>query len=136
MRIDPADPRAYLLAFYPEATIAPLDHVVLTAEPLVARVVHGVWIASCSCGARGLPTPGCVVFMDTPLGWCVRCSNRGWGGGWRRVVVPPEDDRRVIEAILRARPDPTTRNWRPGETVGDLAVENRAHGCPVVEEVG
>lgn len=125
------DPRAYLLACYPKATIAPLDHVTGTAEPLVARVNHGTWIASCSCGARGLPTPGMVVFLDVPLGWCVRCGNQGWGGGWRRVVAPPLDERRAIEAVLLLRPNVEDRNWEPGETVAVLVAQNREHGDPI-----
>src|SRR5436190_950102 len=94
---DTSSPRSYLLACYPKAAIPPLDHVVLTAEPLVARVNHGIWIASRSCGApprpdlTGMPNPGCVVFLEIPLGWCVRCGNRPWGGGWRRVIIPPPD---------------------------------------------
>jgi hypothetical protein len=125
------DLRAYLLTCYPKAEIPPMDHVVLTAAPLVARVNHGMWIASCSCGAKGLPTPGCVVFLDSPLGWCVRCGNRAWGGGWRWIVVPGEGERREIEAVLSCRGNPADRNWSPGETVEMLMAENWAHGDPV-----
>jgi hypothetical protein len=123
-----ADPRAYSLAFYADPIPPPLDQVAATASPLVAEVNHGVWIAPCSCGARGLPSPGCVVFLEQPLGWCVRCRNRAWGGGWRRIVVPPDDERVAIEAALLARPDPTTRSWLPGETVAELRRENAEHG--------
>jgi hypothetical protein len=126
-------PRAYLLACYPEATIPSLERVSSTAEPMVARVNHGVWIAPCSCGASSdrLPAPGCIVWLDTPLGWCVRCGNRAWGGGWRPVVVPAEQERRLIEAVLDCRPHHEDRNWEPGETVDDLCEQNRAHGDPV-----
>jgi hypothetical protein len=122
-----ADPRASSLAFYAEPVPPPLDQVAATAEPLVAEVNHGIWIAPCSCGARNLPAPGCVVFLALPLGWCIRCQNRAWGGGWRRIVVPPEDERAAIEAALLVRPDPMTRNWLPGETVADLLRENDEH---------
>lgn len=128
------DPRTYLLAFYPDAVIPPLGHVVLTAEPMVARVNWGQWIASCSCGAPtrpgdpGVPSPGCVVFFDAPLGFCVRCGNRPWGGGWRRIAVPDPETRAGIEAALVYRPEIPTRNWEPGEAVADLIAENRAHG--------
>lgn len=131
---DVGDPRSYLQACYPRATIAPLDHVVGTAAPLVARVNHGIWIASCSCGAprlEGAPTPGCVVFLEHLVGWCVRCGNRSWGGGWRHVVAPPPDERRRIEAVLLCRPNPGDRNWEPSETVADLIAQNREHGDPV-----
>lgn len=125
------DLRAYLAACYPLAVIPPLDHVVATSAPLVARVNHGIWIASCSCGARGAPTPGCVVFLDSPLGWDVRCGNRPWGGGWRPIVVPDSEERRLIEAVLDCRPNVVDRNWEPGETVADLVGQNREHGDPV-----
>ena len=127
------DLRSHLLACHPNAEIPPLDHVVLTAEPMVARVNHGIWIASCSCGAPAnkVPTPGCVVFLGSPFGWCVRCNNRAWGGGWRRIVVPPEHERRLIEAVLLCRQNVGDRNWEPVETVELLAAENAAHGDPV-----
>lgn len=125
------DPREYLLAFYPEAPIPPLTHVVATATPMVARVNHGVWKASCECGAKGLPTPGLVVFVDQPWGWCVRCGNQGSGHGWRRVIVPPPEERRRIVAVLLCRPRVEDRNWEPGETVADLIAENLAHGDPI-----
>lgn len=129
------EPRGYLLACYPKASIAPLDRVVRTAEPMIGRVNHGRWIASCSCGMPGsLPTPGCIVFLDGPwalLGWCVRCGNQGWGGGWRRIVVPPPEERARIEAVLLCRPNVEDRNWEPDETVADLLAQNREHGDPV-----
>lgn len=128
---DVGDPRSYLLACYPKASIPPLTHVVATAAPMVARVNHGIWIASCSCGAKGTPTPGCVVFVNNPWGWCVRCGNQAWGGGWRRVVVPDVDTRAQIEAVLLCRPNPQHRNWEPAETIADLITQNREHGDPV-----
>ena len=128
-----SDPRSYLLACYPDTSIPPLTHVVATAAPMVARINHGKWIASCTCGAprNVVPTPGCIVFLAVLLGWCVRCGNRPWGGGWRTVIVPPQDERVQIEAVLTCRPDPATRNWEPGETVADLIRENREHGDPI-----
>ena len=123
--------RTSLLACYPKISIPPLDHVVLTSTPMIARVNHGIWIASCSCGAKGVPTPGCIVFLDTPYGWCVRCGNQAWGHGWRPIIIPTEHERRLIEAILMCRPNPENHNWSPDETIEMLAVENVAHGCPV-----
>ena len=128
---DMSDPRSYLLTCYPQATIAPLGHVVLTAEPLLARVNHGIWIASCSCGVPrlpGVPTPGMIVFLDVLLGWCVRCGNQAWGRGWRRVVAPPPEERQRIEAVLLLRPNVEDRNWESTETVADLIAQNLAHG--------
>lgn len=126
-----ADPRSFLLACYPGASIPPLTHVVETAAPLVARVNHGRWIASCSCGARKLPSPGCLVFLDNLLGWCLRCGNQAWGGGWRRVVAPDADERARIEAVLECRPNVEDRNWEVTETLDDLIADNIAHGDPI-----
>ena len=124
----PYDPRTYLLAFHPEADIPPLDDVAEGASPLVAEVNHGTWIAPCSCGAPGLPAPGCVVFLDAPLAWCVRCSNAETSGRWRPVLLPPDDERVAIEAVLACRPQAGDRNWEPTETVADLVAQNVEHG--------
>lgn len=127
------DPAEYLRRFYPKATIPPTDHAVLTAVPLVASINHGHWVAACPCGARGLPAPGCVVFLDVLLGWCVQCSNQAIGRGWRPIVVPPIEKRRRIEAVLACRPRVEDRNWESYETVEDLLAQNRAHGDPVAD---
>lgn len=37
-------------------------------------------------------------------------------------------DRTEIERLLMDRPDPSSRNWSPGETVFDLTAENIRHG--------
>lgn len=128
---DVGDPRSYLLACYPKATIAPISHVAETAQPMVARINHGRWIASCSCGAKGTPTPGTLVFLAYALGWCVRCGNQAWGGGWRRVAVPPPDVLAQIDAVLSCRPNVGDRNWEPHETVADLISQNLENGDPV-----
>lgn len=124
------DPRSYLLAFHPEieASIPPLDYIMLTADPLIARVNSGVWIASCPCGAEGIPAPGGVVWFDMPLVWCIRCGNQGVGGGWRPITVPPEEERQRIEAVLLCRPNPADRNWEPSESVEVLMQQNLEHG--------
>lgn len=122
------DPRSYLLAFHPDAEIPPLDQIDADAVPMTAAINHGTWVARCACGAPGVPSPGCVVFLDAPLGWCVRCGNAAASGCWRPVLLPPADERAAIEAVLACRPDIATRNWAPGETVADLVAENAAHG--------
>lgn len=132
--VNAADPRSLLLACHPASSIPPLTHVVATATPLVARINHGVWIASCSCGAKGMPSPGCVVFLDQLVGWCVRCGNQGWGGGWRPVVAPGPAERALIEAVLLCRPNVGDRNWESSETLADLIAQNREHGDPVPPE--
>lgn len=131
------DPRELLLRMYPgaAAVIPPLSQVVGTARPLVARINHGIWIASCDCGAPAnkIPTPGCVVFLDRLLGWCIRCQNGATGRGWRPVAVPPPELRAAIEAVLLCRPNVEDRNWEPDETLDDLIAQNREHGDPVPE---
>lgn len=128
-----ADPRAYLLAFYPQAPIPPISHVVRTARPMTARINHGLWIASCECGARGVPAPGCVVWISLPLGFCIRCLNRAWGGGWRPILLPPPDIRDEIERLLSLRAAVTDRNWSPDESIEDLIREQIEHGEPIWE---
>ena len=133
MTVPATDPREYLLAFYPKASIPPLDHVVATARPMIARVNHGVWIASCECGARGAPAPGLVVWLAIPFGFCLRCLNRSWGGGWRPVVVPPPADRAAIEAVLLCRPNLEDRNWEVHESIDDLICQNIEAGDSIPE---
>jgi hypothetical protein len=135
MPTPPIDLRAYLLAFYPLARIASTRHVNRSAVPMTARINHGVWIASCECGAEGHPSPGCVVYLDNPIGWCVRCGNRAHGGMWRPIMVPGADERAAIEAVLLCRPSLSDRNWQPGETVDELIAQNLAHGDPIPEVV-
>jgi hypothetical protein len=125
---DPAaDLRALLLAFSPEAAIPPMAEADDGAIPLAAEVNHGTWIAPCPCGAERLPAPGCVVWLAQPRAWCVRCGNAATAGRWRPILLPAPPERAAIEALLDRRPDAATRNWTPGETVDDLAAENRAH---------
>lgn len=130
----PLDPREYLLASYPalEAVVPPLTNVVGTAAPLLARVNHGRWIASCDCGAPRdkVPTPGGVVFLGQPVVWCLRCQNGGTGRGWRQVAVPGPELRAQIAAVLLCRPHVEDRNWEPSETVAELLAQNREHGDP------
>lgn len=94
----------------------PPDQIADT-EPLAARIMHGWWIVDCpSC--RGAD----FVWLDRPLQWCGSCGNAALGGSWRRVTLP--ENRQEIEAALLARPDQTTRNWFPHETVTNLLAEN------------
>jgi hypothetical protein len=63
--------------------------------------------------------------------FCFGCYNIIHTGLPRRVTYPVDEVRGRVEALLLARPDPSTRNWLPSETVEDLAIENIAHGLPV-----
>jgi hypothetical protein len=128
--VDDGGPRGLLLAFYPEADIAPMADVDDGASPMTAEINHGVWIARCPCRTPGDPAPGCIVWTAAPLGWCVRCGNETAGWRWRRILLPGPDERAAIEAALVVRPV-EHRNWTPGETVAELLAENAVHGLGV-----
>lgn len=44
------------------------------------------------------------------------------------VIWPPETVVQGVERLLSLRPDVSTRNWWPGETLHDLLADNMAHG--------
>lgn len=44
------------------------------------------------------------------------------------VIWPSIDMVNGVERLLMMRPDPSTRNWHPGETLHDLMWENGEHG--------
>jgi hypothetical protein len=119
-----SDPRTYLVRL--GYTPPHLGAVARRAEPLPVVVNHGVLVALDGCGVREGVHGGGVVWRSWGYVWCPLCGNRATGRRWRPVAYP--DDFEAIEAALRARPDPTTRNWTPGETVADLLDENREHG--------
>jgi len=88
-----------------------------------AEVNHGRWIITCptaGCGGAVVACKADMVFM------CPYCANRDNNGSWYRVVFPR--DKAQIEAQLIKRPDARKRNWEIGETVTDLANENKARG--------
>lgn len=75
--------------------------------------------------------------------WAAQCGRCPWGGRLQRftsnfdcpfcgafneVIWPSEDMVYGVERILMMRPDPSTRNWFPGETLNDLMWENGIHG--------
>lgn len=82
-----------------------------------ARVNHGRWIVDC-------PDPDCtcavMVASDDLRFVCPVCAY-----GIFTVALPPEAE--DIEKTLVERPVPATRNWSPGESVGDLRRENKEH---------
>lgn len=86
-----------------------------------ARVNWSRWIVDC-------PTPYCRGAMGVLPGddmvWCSDC------GCMTTSIVWPADPE-GIELILSMRPDWTTRNWEPGESLEDLLVENITHGHDV-----
>lgn len=99
-----------------------------TAEPAVARVDHGRWIADCQatgCAAANYLLPGLPYL-------CGECFNWEIDHRWRPVVWP--NRKTDVEGLLLERPnpkpwqDPAKRNWHPPETVEDLQAENDAMG--------
>lgn len=89
-------------------------------DPLEAYVNHGRWVVECEChGAQR-------VDFNHPVYFCLSCENRAFGGRMRPIIIP--ENYKEIEAALLLRPDETTRNWLPGETVADLLHENEQHG--------
>jgi len=89
---------------------------------LSAFINEGRWIAECPTGDGN----AFVVSRNSDLFWCGICGNRTTAGSWIRVRFPP--GKAAIERLLMHRPDERNRNWLPGETVANLARENRAHG--------
>lgn len=75
--------------------------------------------------------------------WAARCGLCPWGTDLRRltpyieclfcgtvteVIWPSDSMMDAVERLLMMRPDPSTRNWFPHETLHDLMFENGAHG--------
>ena len=80
---------------------------------LVAYLNHGRWVADCECRA------GILVDRGGGLYGCRECRT------FWLIEVPI--DAAEIDRVVSMRPL-RNRNWLPGETVGDLMVENVAHG--------
>lgn len=97
--------------------------------PALAGVAYaeanwGRWVCRC-------PSPHCrsalQLHLFEPVFRCWECGTSA------DVAWPPfaED----VETLLMMRPDPTTRNWLPGEDLHDLLTENAAHGVlPALRE--
>lgn len=92
---------------------------------VVPRVDHGRWVVDCPF----CPSAQYAAWSD-PRFWCPTCEMAENGGRWVSVEWPPEAMVERVEAILEARPEPRSRNWRTGESVAALRSENRAHGLP------
>ncbi len=82
-----------------------------------AEANWGRWIVKCPTCPSAL-----TLEPQTPLFRCTAC------GSDAEVVWPPEETVYGVERLLLMRPDESTRNWVPGETLIDLMVENGAHG--------
>jgi hypothetical protein len=91
-----------------------------------ASVNWGRWIVDCPACPAALgywtdaPRPDIVV--GAPFFQCWTCGARA------EIEWPSPQMRHGIERLLLMRPDETTQNWLPGETLIDLMWENGAHG--------
>lgn len=86
--------------------------------PRVAAAVNwGRWVVRCPvCPSALAARPGAPLFT------CTSCGTDA------EVVWPPEETVYGVERLLLMRPNETTRNWEPGETLVDLMMENGMHG--------
>lgn len=82
-----------------------------------AHASWGYWAARC-----GLCPSGEMLQRFQPDFECSFC------GMVTEIIWPSEDMVYGVERILMMRPDPSTRNWFPGETLNDLVWENGEHG--------
>lgn len=83
-----------------------------------AHASWGIWAARCGCcrpGAERLQR-----FQAEML--CSFC------GMVTDIIWPSVDMVKGVERLLMMRPDPSTRSWKPGETLTDLMWENGEHG--------
>lgn len=98
------------------------EHPNLTAD---AYVNHGRWCVDCphGCGSAQYASRKDRRFF------CVDCDNAG-DPRWIPVDWPSDLEIGAIEAALLARPDVTSRNWKPGETIEQLVAENAEHDLP------
>ncbi len=84
-----------------------------------AEANWGRWIVRC-------PRPFCTNAIQVNR-WEQAFTCAGAGGcGWSSPIEWPPDPE-GIEALLSMRPDATTRNWLPGETLQQLLIENSTH---------
>lgn len=89
----------------------------------VAHVNHGVWRADCPF----CPSGQHVSLADRRF-FCARCLNEAVGNRTVPVAFPDDGTVDAIERLLLARPFVTSRNWLPGEAIGQLLAENVDHG--------
>ena len=75
------------------------------------------WIAACGRCPNAVKLP-----PHTPIFEC------GFCGAVTEVLWPSIKMVKAVERLLSMRPDPSTRNWVPGETLHQLMFENGQHG--------
>lgn len=75
------------------------------------------WVAHCGLCPRAMRLQSFTPHLE-----CDLC------GTTTEVIWPSESMVAGVERLLMMRPDPSTRNWVPGETLHALMFENGAHG--------
>lgn len=106
-----------------QAELSPKFDRGLAGQALAINVYvnHGRWIAECpDCHGAQVASRVDRRFM------CHCCGNVLIQQRWRRVIWPARPEE--IEEALAERPVSATRNWRPGESIADLARENLDRG--------
>jgi hypothetical protein len=84
---------------------------------IAVRANWGRWILDCArCTSATWIEPGADLVC------CRDCGTPA------EAVWPSAEMVYGVERLLLMRPDVTTRNWEPGETLHDLMEENVAHG--------
>ena len=91
----------------------------IAGESVKARIIRSDWVAQCpDCDGGQIIEPGDPFI-------CVTCQNVKNGGKARTIEMPP--NREAIEKVLLRRINPRTRNWKDGECVQGLLIENIQH---------
>lgn len=88
-----------------------------------AYVNHGRWVVDCrGCNTSWIVRPETPsLLIDAKGGVHTECSCGAV------VVAQFPGEKSAIDDLLLSRPD-VNRNWRPGESIFDLRIENAAHG--------
>lgn len=113
-------------------------------KPVAAEINFGQWIATCP-DCRGAE----AVDPSEPIFYCFSCGNFANGGHPRKVIFPPDKERKAIEKEILKRPvkvgmgthyierltsaEPMkrtsegllSRSWKPGETVDEIKRQNK-----------
>lgn len=96
---------------------SPVPLVRRTQLSVSAHANWSQWIAVCPrCPSAERLEP------HQPLFACTFCE------AVADVLWPSPEMVYGIERLLMMRPDPSKRNWQPGETLVDLMIENGEHG--------
>lgn len=97
-----------------------------TAPAIIAYVNQGRWVADCPFGCGSAQV---VAETDKRFYCCGGngCQNYGAGNKTIPVAWPDLDLQAAIENLLVVRP-PVFRNWKVGESLELLELENKARG--------